>query len=218
MTGLLLALLALAGLVLLIACANVANLLLAKSAVRQREISLRLALGAGRWRIVRQLLTEGLLLASMAGVAGVIFGYWTRNGIPALLATPWRPSPFDPAFDLQSAAGFDRDHVSYRRSVQPRARVAIAAVEVNEALKEGSRGTASLSKLRIGRLLVVLQVALSVLLLAGAGLCVKTFTNLRNTPLGFQPAGRLVVYPRPAAPALPGGSSWSNARAVAGAS
>ena len=65
-------------------------------------------------------------------------------------------------------------------------------VEVNEALKEGSRGTASLSKLRIGRLLVVLQVALSVLLLAGAGLCVKTFTNLRNMPLGLRPEGVLL--------------------------
>ncbi len=188
----LLALLSLAGLVLLIACANVANLLLAKSAVRQREISLRLALGAGRWRIVRQLLTEGLLLASMAGVAGVIFGYWTRNGIPALLATPWRPSPFDTAFDprvlLVSIGITFLTGVLFSLAPVWQSR----RVEVNDALKEGSRGTASLSKLRIGRLLVVLQVALSVLLLAGAGLCVKTFTNLRNMPLGFRPEGVLL--------------------------
>ncbi len=190
--GPLLALFALAGLVLLIACANVANLLLAKSAVRQREISLRLALGAGRWRIVRQLLVEGLLLASMAGVAGVIFGYWTRNAVPALLQTPWRPSPFDTAFDPQVLL------VSLGLTFLTGVLFTLAPVwqsrrvEVNDALKDGSRGTASLSKLRIGRLLVVLQVALSVLLLAGAGLCVRTFTNLRNMPLGFQPQGVLL--------------------------
>src|SRR5579863_2226430 len=187
-----LALLSLAVLVLLIACANVANLLLAKSAARQREISLRLALGAGRWRIVRQLLTEGLLLASMAGVAGVIFGYWTRNGIPALLATPWKPSPFDTAFDprvlLAAVATTFVTGVLFSLAPVWQSR----RVEVNEALKEGGRGTVSLSKLRIGRLLVVLQVALSILLLAGAGLCVKTFTNLRNTPLGFRPEGVLL--------------------------
>jgi predicted permease len=193
----LLALLALAGLVLLIACANVANLLLAKSAVRQREISLRLALGAGRGRIVRQLLTEGLLLASMAGVAGVFFGYATRNSIPALLATPWRPNPFDTAFDptvLMVAIGITfLTGVLFSLAPVWQSR----RVEVNDALKERSRGTASLSKLRIGRLLVVLQVALSVLLLAGAGLCVKTFTNLRSIPLGFKPEGVMLftLYP-----------------------
>ncbi len=188
----LLSVFSLAGLVLLIACANVANLLLAKSAARQREISLRLALGAGRWRIVRQFLTEGLLLASMAGVAGVVFGYWTRNGIPALLATPWRPSPFDTAFDprvLMVSIGITfLTGVLFSLAPVWQSR----RVEVNDALKEGSRGTASLSKLRIGRLLVALQVALSVLLLAGAGLCVKTFANLRGTPLGFKPEGVLL--------------------------
>jgi predicted permease len=193
----LLALLTLAGLVLLIACANVANLLLAKSATRQREISLRLALGAGRWRIVRQLLTEGLLLAATAGAAGVIFGYWTRNSIPALLATPWKPSPFDSTFDpkvlLVSIGITFLTGVLFGLAPVWQSR----RVEMNDALKEGSRGTASLSKLRIGRLLVVLQVALSVLLLAGAGLCVKTFTNLRGIPLGFKPEGVMLftLYP-----------------------
>jgi predicted permease len=188
----LLALLSLAGLVLLIACANVANLLLARSAARQREISLRLALGAKRWRIVRQLLTEGLLLASMAGIAGMLFGYWTRNGVPALLATPWRPSLFDTAFDpkvLLASLGITfLTGVLFSLAPVWQSR----RVEVNDALKDGSRGTASLSKLRLGRMLVVFQVALSVLLLVGAGLCVKTFTNLRSIPLGFKPEGVLL--------------------------
>ena len=189
---LLLAVLSLAALVLLIACANVANLLLAKSAVRQREISLRLALGAGRWRIARQLLAEGLLLAFIAGAAGIIFGYWIRNAIPSLLATPWKPSPFETAFDpkvlMVSIAITFLTGILFSLAPMWQSR----RVDVNEALKEGSRGTAGLSKLRIGRLLIVLQVALSIFLLVGAGLCVKTFTNLRNMPLGFRPKGVLL--------------------------
>jgi predicted permease len=188
----LLAVLILAGLVLLIACTNVANLLLAKSAVRQREVSLRLALGASRWRIARQLLMEGMLLAALAGVAGVLLAYWTRNGIPALLVTPWRPSPFDPAFDpkvlLLSFAITFLTGLIFSLAPMWQSR----GVEVNDALKDGNRGTAGLSKLRVGKLLVVLQVALSVLLLVGAGLCVETFANLKNLPLGFQPQGVLL--------------------------
>jgi predicted permease len=183
----LLVLLALAGLVLLIACANVANLLLAKSAVRQREISLRLALGAAPWRIVRQLLTEGLMLASLAGVAGVILGYWTRNSIPVLLATSWRPSPFEAAFDpkvlLISIGITFLTGTLFSLAPAWQAR----RVEVNGALNDGSRGTPSLSKLRAGRLLVVLQVTLSLILLVGTGLFVQTFTNLKSTPIGFNP-------------------------------
>jgi predicted permease len=188
---LLLAVLGLSGLVLLIACVNVANLLVAKSAVRQREISLRLALGASRWRIARQLLAEGLLLAATAGVVGIIFGYAARNTIPALLSDPWRPSPFDTAFDprvlLVSLGVTFLTGVLFSLAPVWQSR----RVEVNEALK-GSHGTASLSKLRIGRMMVVLQVALCIFLLVGAGLCVKTFANLRTTPLGFEPRGVLL--------------------------
>ena len=189
---LLIALLSLAGLVLLIACANIANLLLAKSAVRQREISLRLALGASRWRISRQLLAEGLLLAAVGGTVGVIFAYASRNGIPALLSIPWRPSPFETAFNPRVLA------VSIGITFLTGVLFSLApirqsrSVEVNEALKEGSRATSSLSKLRMGRLLVAFQIALCVILLVGATLCIDTFTRLRKIPLGFQPKGLLL--------------------------
>jgi predicted permease len=183
------ALLALAGLVMLIACANVANLLLTRSAARQREISVRLALGAARGRVVRQLLAEGLPLAVMAGIVGLVLGYASRNAIPALLVTPWRPNPFETGFDwkvLMVALGIT-SLTGFLFSLAPA--LQSQRVDLNEALKDASRGTASLSKLRAGRLLVVLQVALSVLLVAGAGLCVKTFANLRAIPLGLRPDG-----------------------------
>ena len=189
---LMLALFALASLVLLIACANVANLLLAKAAARQREIGLRLALGAGRARVASQLATEGLLLATMAGLAGVLIAYCTREGIPALLNTPWRPSLFDTSFDpavllvslgVTGLTGILFSLAPVWQSLR---------VDLNEALKDSSRGTASISKLRLGRLLVVLQAGLSVLLLVGAGLCSRTFTNLRRAPLGFKPTGLLL--------------------------
>lgn len=189
---LLIALLSLASLVLLIACANIANLLLAKSAVRRREISLQLALGAGRWRISRQLLVEGLLLAAVGGAAGVMFAYLSRNGIPALLSVAWRPSPFDAAFNLRVLA------VSIGTTFLTGVLFSLAPirqsrrVEVNDVLKEGSRATSSLSKLRMGRLLVVIQIAVCVVLLVGAALCVETFAHLRNIPLGFRPQGLLV--------------------------
>ena len=189
----LLVLLALAGLVLLIACANVANLLLAQSAARQREISLRLALGAGRWRIVRQLLTEGVLLACLAGITGIVLGYWTRSGIPALLATSWRPSPFEAAFDprvlLISIGITFATGILFSLAPAWQAR----RVEVNDALKDGSRATASLSRLRGGNLLVVVQVAVSLLLLVGAELFLKTLSNLRATPSGFN-AERVLLF------------------------
>jgi predicted permease len=128
----------------------------------------------------------------MAGVAGLLLGYVSRNAIPALLATPWKPNPFETGFDwrvllvslgITTLTGF---LFSLAPALQSR------RVQLNEALKDASRGTVSLSKLRIGRLLVILQIALSVLLLAGAGLCMKTFANLRAIPLGFEPKGVLL--------------------------
>jgi predicted permease len=180
---------ALTGLVLSIACANVANLLLARCTARQREISLRFALGAGRGRIVRQLLAEGLPLAAIAGTAGLIIGYFTRNGIPALLAKPWRANPFESAFDGKVLL------VSTVITLVTAVLFSLAPawhslrVDVNDALKAMSRGSVGISKLNAGSALIALQVAFSLALLASAGMCVRTFTNLLALPLGVKPEG-----------------------------
>ena len=189
----LLVLMALVGLVLLIACANLANLLLSRATARQREISVRLALGAGRWRIVRQLLTEGLLLAGIGGAAGVLAGYGLRNGIPRLLVDSWMPNPLEAQFDvpvlllsigLTLLAGILFSLAPAWQS---------ARGEINAALKDGVRATMSLPKLVTGKALVIVQVCLSVLLLVGAGLFIRTLANLRSADLGFNPA-RVLLF------------------------
>jgi predicted permease len=190
---------ALVGLVLLIACANLANLLLSRATSRHREISVRLALGAGRWRITRQLLTEGLLLAGIGGAAGVLAGYGLRNGIPRLLVDSWMPNPLEAQFDvpvLLLSIGITL-LTGILFSLAPAWQS--ARVEINAALKDGVRATTSLPKLVTGKALVILQVCLSVLLLVGAGLFIRTLVNLQSADLGFNPARVLlftVVPPR----------------------
>jgi predicted permease len=188
-------LVAFAGLVLLIACANLANLLLARAAARQREISLRLALGAGRARVARQMLTEGLVLALFGGTAGVLFGYWTRNAIPYLLSTSWKAGPFEAAFDARVLMG------SLAITVLTGVLFSLAPVwhatrvEVAAALKDGGRTMAGAGRPRrvARKALVAFQVSLSVLLLIGAGLFVRTVWNLRAADLGFTPE-RIVLF------------------------
>ncbi len=189
----LLVLMALVGLVLLIACANLANLLLSRATARQREISVRLALGAGRWRISRQLLTEGLLLAGIGGAAGVLAGYGLRNAIPRLLVDSWMPNPLEAQFDvpvlLLSIGVTLLTGILF--SLAPAWQS--ARVEINAGLKDGVRATMSLPKLVTGKALIVLQVCLSVILLVGAGLFIRTLANLRSTDLGFNPA-RVLLF------------------------
>ena len=181
------------GLVLLIACANLANLLLARAVSRQREVSLRLALGAGSFRIARQMLTEGLVLATLGGGVGLLLGFWLRNGIPYLLGTSWEPVPlqadFSPRVLALSAALTLGTGVLFSLAPMWQA----ARVRVTATLKDGGRSTGGRSRRVARRSLVVVQVALSVVLLIGAGLFLRTLWNLRTADLGFQPE-HLVLF------------------------
>jgi predicted permease len=203
-------LLALAGLVLLIACANLANLLLARSATRQREMSLRLAMGASRSRVMRQVLTEAMLLAALGGAAGLLLGYWGRNFIPSLFDSSWHPSGVDPQMDWRVFAfAFAITLITgLLFGVAPAWRCTRA--DVNSGLKETGRMSSSRPKAFLGKALVVFQVSLSLLLLIGAGLFLRTLLNLRTTAIGFNPEHILLLdlnpprsqYPAPKGLAL----------------
>ncbi|MEO6912001.1 MAG: ABC transporter permease, partial [Edaphobacter sp.] len=180
-------LLALAGFVLLLACANLANLLLARSAARQREMSVRLALGASRGRVLRQVLTESLLLSLLGGAAGFVLGYAARNAIPDLLSTSWRPAPLTSRFDLAifafTAAVSILTGVLFGLAPAWQA----TRTDVNASLKDAAASSTRRRKGLGGKVLVVVQVALSMVLVVGAGLFSRTLMNLNSSPLGLNP-------------------------------
>jgi len=181
----------LAGLRLLIACANLANLLLARSAARQREMSVRLALGAGRMRVIRQVLTESMLLASLGCVVGLVLGYAGRNVIPNLIATSWEPNLLQLKFNWQVLA------FTVAVSLVTGLLFGIAPAwqatnaDVNAGLKEASRAPAR-GKGLAGKIIVVLQISLSALLVIGSGLFLRTLSNLYATQIGFRPENILL--------------------------
>jgi predicted permease len=172
---------ALAGLVLVLACVNLANLLLARAATRRRELSTRMALGAQRGRVARQLLTESMMLALLGGAVGIALGFATRNVIPHFLehqhpAFDWKVYGF--AAGLTTLTGLLFGGVPAWRATR---------VEIQRGLQDGARSTTDRSHSRLGRGLVVVQVCLSMMLLIGAGLFVRTVRNLLRSPLGFAP-------------------------------
>lgn len=185
-------LMAVVGIVLLIACANLANLLLAKAAGRQREIAIRMSLGSSRWRIVRQLLTESALLAGAGGALGFVFAVWARDAIIAAVAIPeaalgwnYRVIAFTAATCLLSALIF---------GTMPALRA--ASLDFSAALK-GS-GTRVTGRFTAGRVLVAAQTALSLALLTGAGLFLNTFRNLDHIDIGYARKDALLVTIDPA--------------------
>ncbi len=179
--------------VLLIACANVANLLLARASARQKELAVRTALGASRWRIVRQLLTESLLLSTVSGGLGLLLSLWLTKLFIAV------SPPNSPRFD----------------EIRPDTRVFVftlalavitglvfgvapalqaSRINLNERLKDGGRtGVAGSGHNRMRSLIMVSEVALSFMLLVGAGLLIKSFMRLREISPGFNPANVLAM-------------------------
>ncbi|HEV8146977.1 MAG TPA: ABC transporter permease [Bryobacteraceae bacterium] len=177
------------GLILAIACANVANLLLARAAARRREIALRLSVGAGRLRLIRQLLTESVLLASLGGALGIGFALWGMRFLTFLLANG------DANFTLHAEMNWRVLGVAAAISLLTGVLFGLAPalqstrVDVIPALKEAQTGQAagrrSLFRVNLSQALVTVQIALSLLMLIAAGLFVRTLANLQSVELGF---------------------------------
>jgi predicted permease len=195
-----------AALVLLIACTNVATLLVARARARQREIGVRLAIGASRARVIRQLLTESVLLSACGGVFSLVFAYW---GAPALLRlivgnqpTPLNVSPDGAVLAFTAAVSLGTGMLF---GLAPAFRA--ARMDLAPQLAAASRSTTARGNL--ARVLVAAQVALSVVLLMGAGLFVRTFRNLNGQNLGFERDNLLLFEIDPER------SGYSGARGIA---
>lgn len=179
-------LMALAGFVLLLACANLANLLLARAGARKRETSTRLALGAGRGRILRQMMTESLLLSLTGGAAGLLLAWAVRQAIPRLLSNAWAPPAFSATFSwpifLFAVVVSIVTGILFGLAPAWQA----TRVQVSSSLKDSGQTITHRRRGLAGKTIVTLQVALSMLLVVGAGLFVRTLMQLARTPLGFR--------------------------------
>ncbi|HKW90063.1 MAG TPA: ABC transporter permease [Candidatus Acidoferrales bacterium] len=186
------------GIILLIACANVAGLMLARSAARQKEMAVRLVLGARRTRVIRQLLTESVVLSAFGGALGVLFAYWGANAIVSFVSSnQTRPLAF--------ATGVDTRVLGFTVAISLLTGIVFglapalrsARVDLTPALKEGEGATGSGRATgrwwSAGNALVVAQMALAIVVLVGAGLLVRTLANLRGVNVGFD-SHNLVIF------------------------
>src|SRR6266850_2515542 len=193
------------GIILLIACANVAGLMLARAAARQKEMAVRLALGAGRARVVRQLLTESVMLSVLGGALGILFAYWGAHAIISFVSS-------NQAHPLGFATGVDLRVLGFTVTISLLTGILFgiaptfrgARVDLTPALKEGERssgssGHAGRKWFSIGNALVVAQVALAIVVLVGAGLLVRTLQNLRSIDVGFDSHNILIFAIDPTA-------------------
>jgi predicted permease len=182
----LLLLISLGGFVLLLACANLANLLLARAGARQREMSVRLALGASRARMLRQMLTESLLLSALGGVAGLLLAWVVRNGVPRLMSDAWNPPAFTarfgwPIFAFAAAISLLTGLIFGLAPAWQSTRV-----QVSSGLKDSGQTITHRRRGLAGKSIVVVQVAMSLLLVVAAGLFVQSLMRLGRNPIGFR--------------------------------
>jgi putative ABC transport system permease protein len=188
----LLILLGAVGFVLLIACANVANLLLARAVARQKEIAIRTAMGASRWRIVRQLLTESVMLSIIGGGLGLLLALWGTDLLTKVVPADSVPRLETARIDMR-VLGFTMLAAILTGIIFGLAPALQASkTDLNESLKEGDRGSTG-NRHRVRSILVIAEVALALVLLIGAGLMVKSFWRLQTVETGFDSSNLLTM-------------------------
>jgi putative ABC transport system permease protein len=181
------------GFVLLIACANLANLLLARGLGRSREISVRIALGAGRWRIIRQLLVESVMLSGLGGVCGWWIARWGVRAFELAMASksPWMVVDYTMDYRVLGYLLAISVGTGLLFGLAPAS--SLSRLDVNAALKDGGRGsTAARRASRLSAALVIGEMALAVVLLAGAGVMVRSFVNIYTADVGVNTANVLI--------------------------
>jgi predicted permease len=184
----------LVGLVLMVACVNVINLITVRSTARQRELAVRAALGAGRRRLVRQLLTESVLLAAGGGLAGAALGRWLAALLASIRLPGDLPFRFDFSFDWRVFAYIAAIALAVGILVGLLPALRASRTDLNQTLREGGRGASEGgSRQRLRGLLVIAQVAVSLVLLIAAGLFVRSVTHAQSIDLGFDPGHVLNV-------------------------
>jgi putative ABC transport system permease protein len=188
------ALLGAVGFVLLIACANVANLLLARAVSRSREISIRVALGASRWRVIRQLLIESLMLSAVGGIFGSILALWGVGVFDRAVIPTGKPAFLIFTMDYHVLSYIVAISIGTGILFGLAPALRLSKLDINSSLKDGSRGSGGSSRSRyFSAALVISEMALAVVLLAGAGLMIRSFLNTYNHSLGVNPVNVLTA-------------------------